>query len=173
MATNLEFIKSASGTNVSSLTVTDCFSDKYDVYYVSISKGDFSGNAYTQIRFLDSGGTVINQTEYDYATLDMYAGNPFGELKGTSQSSLPNFALTQTGSTDFGGVTFYIYNPYDSSSYTFLNLQSSSYGGTTPQGRGSKYIGVHKSAEQLTGIQINRTDALTMDNMTINVFGVK
>ena len=29
---NLEFIKSASGTSVSSLSVTDCFSANYDVY---------------------------------------------------------------------------------------------------------------------------------------------
>ena len=38
MATNLEFIKSASGTSVSSLTVTDCFNADYDVYKVYITK---------------------------------------------------------------------------------------------------------------------------------------
>ena len=31
---NLEFIKSASGSSVSSLSVTDCFSANYDVYKI-------------------------------------------------------------------------------------------------------------------------------------------
>jgi len=170
MATNLQFIKSASGSSVSSLSVTDCFSADYDVYYVSISKADFTGNAYTQIRFLDSSGSLINQTEYDYATLDMYANASFAQLRGTSQTSIPNFALAQSGSADFGGISMYIYNPFDSSSYTFVTIQSSSF---SSYGRGSKHIGVHKSAEQLSGIQMNRSDGATMDNLTVNVYGVK
>ena len=36
MATELQFIKSASGSGVSSLSVTDCFSEKYDVYAMTI-----------------------------------------------------------------------------------------------------------------------------------------
>ena len=39
MATNLQFIKSVSGTSVNTLSVTDCFSADYDVYYVSVNKG--------------------------------------------------------------------------------------------------------------------------------------
>ena len=35
MATNLEFIKSLTST-ASSLSVTDCFSANYDVYYIII-----------------------------------------------------------------------------------------------------------------------------------------
>ena len=170
MATNLQFIKSASGSSVSTLDVTDCFSASYDVYYVSISKGDFGGNAYTQLRFLDSGGTVITALENDYAVLDMYANAGFTELRGTSQSSIPSFALAQSGIADFGGISIYIYNPFDSSSYTFVTIQSSSF---SSYGRGSKHIGVHKSAEQLSGIQMNRSDASTMDNLTVNVYGVK
>jgi len=167
---NLEFIKSASGTSVSTLDVTDCFSADYDVYFVSISKGDFSAQTYNLLRFLDSGGTVISASEYDYATLDMYANASFAELRGTSQTSIPNFGLSNSGTADFGGISFYIYNPYDSSSYTFVAGQSSAQhsGG----GRGSKFIGVHKSAEQLSGIQMGRVSG-TIDNLTVNVFGVK
>ena len=35
MATNLEFIKSVSST-ASSVSVTDCFTDKYDVYQIIV-----------------------------------------------------------------------------------------------------------------------------------------
>ena len=170
MASNLQFIKSVSGISVSTLSLTNCFNAEYDVYLMSISKGDFGGNAYTQMRYIDSGGSVISATEYDFAVLDMYANSGFTELKGTSQSSIPSFALAQSGTADFGGISIYIYNPFDSSSYTFVTIQSSSF---SSYGRGSKHIGVHKSAEQLSGIQMNRSDASTMDNLTVNVYGVK
>ena len=170
MATNLEFIKSVSGSSVSTLSLTNCFSAEYDVYLMSISKADFGGNAYTQIRYIDNGGSVISANEYDFAVLDMYANSSFAELKGTSQSSIPNFALAQSGADDFGGITALIYNPFDSSSFTFSTIQSSSF---SSAGRGSKHIGVHKSAEQLSGLQINRSDGATMDNLTINLYGVK
>ena len=35
MATNFEFIKSASGSSVSSLSLTNCFSEVYDVYKIT------------------------------------------------------------------------------------------------------------------------------------------
>ena len=170
MATNLQFIKSASGSSVSTLDVPDCFSSQYDVYFVSISKGDFSAQTYNLLRFLDSGGSVISASEYDFATLDMYANASFAELRGTSQTSIPNFGLSNSGADDFGGVSMYIYNPFDSSSFTFVSGQTSSQhsGG----GRGSKFIGMHESAEQLSGMQFGRVSG-TIDNLTVNVYGVK
>ena len=47
MSTNLEFIKSANTTtNVSSLSVTDCFSDKYDVYKVILEVNEVSAKVH-------------------------------------------------------------------------------------------------------------------------------
>ena len=60
MATNLEFIKSASGSGVSSLSVTDCFSADYDVYFVQVAKSLNSVEANLDIRFIDSGGSIIS-----------------------------------------------------------------------------------------------------------------
>jgi hypothetical protein len=169
MATNLQFIKEASGSGVTTLAVTDCFSAAYDVYFLTVTKADFASNAYVWTRFIDSSGSLINQTEYDYASLDMYANASFSELRGTGQSSIPNLALSQSGTADFGGITMYIYNPYDSSSYTFVTAQSSTF---SSYGRGSKLIGVHKSAEQLSGIELNRSAGDAFD-MEIKVYGVK
>ena len=122
------------------------------------------------LRFLDSGGSVISASEYDFATLDMYANASFAELRGTSQTSIPNFGLSNSGADDFGGVSMYVYNPFDSSSFTFVSGQTSSQhsGG----GRGSKFIGMHESAEQLSGMQFGRVSG-TIDNLTVNVYGVK
>tara|TARA_R100001594_G_scaffold138610_1_gene182361 strand:- start:648 stop:1157 length:510 start_codon:yes stop_codon:yes gene_type:complete len=169
MATNLEFIKTESGIGVTTLTVADCFSSAYDVYFMSISKAKFSSNAYTQIRFMDSSGTVINQTEYDYASLDMYANTGYANLYGTGQSSIPNFGLAQSGVSDFGGISTFIFNPYQSDTYTSVKTISSSF---SSQGRATQNIGLHKSAEQLSGIQLNRSAGDAFD-MEINMYGVK
>jgi len=166
---NLEFIKSASGTSVSSLSVTDCFSVKYDVYMVSISKLDQSAQNYIQARFIDSGGSVISDAEYDYASLIMEASTSFTEIRNTGQTSFASSISYQgTGADDGVGVTMYVFNPNDSSSFTFMKSQSSAY---YTHSIGTKMIGVHKVAEQITGINFFPASG-TLDNMTINVYGL-
>ena len=172
MATNLEFIKSASGTSVSSLSVTDCFSASYDVYQVLIAKLDSnSTGAYLYLRFIDSGGSVISDLEYDIAEMDLTSySSPYAENRGTGQNKGLLGYAGGTGTADMGGFLTTVYNPNDSSSYTFYNGQSSMKGASGLAG--AKYIGVHKSAEQITGINI-LPSAGTLDNITVNVYGVK
>ena len=170
MAGSLEFIKSASGSGVSSLSVTDCFSDKYDVYYISIVTFEPTSNATGQIRLLDSGGTVISDLEYDHAQLQVKTYASFSEERNTGVSYLGSTYFSDGGDDKGVGLSLYIFNPYDSSSYTFTKGQSS----VMVDGFGItafKAIGVHKSAEQISGFQIYT--AGTSFNATVNVYGVK
>ena len=169
---NLEFIKSVSGTSVSSLSVTDCFSAKYDVYQVLIAKLDSNSSAaYGYLRFIDSGGSVISDLEYDYAQLDLTSySTPFAQNKNTAQTLGLLGYVGGTGTADMGGFLTTVYNPNDSSSYTFYNGQSSMKGASGLAG--SKYIGVHKVAEQITGINILPSTG-SWDSITVNVYGVK
>ena len=167
---NLEFIKYASGTSVSSLSVTDCFSASYDVYQVLIAKLDSTGSAYAYLRFLDSGGSVISDLEYDWAEMDLTSYASFVENRNTAQNKgLLGFA-GGTGTADMGGFLTTVYNPNDSSSYTFYSGQSSIKASSGLAG--AKYIGVHKSAEQITGINILPSTG-SWDNITVNIYGVK
>ena len=169
MATNLEFIKSASGTSVSSLSVTDCFSDKYDVYYVSMTKLDKSTEEWTNIRVVNASG-VASGSNYDNARLQLSSYTTFGEHRVTGQTSWTNIAFQSTGTAEGVGFGMYIFNPSDSSSYTFMTHQASSY--YSSQGMvGTKGIGVHKVAEAITGVNILSSN--NFDNITINVYGVK
>ena len=170
MATNLEFIKSASGTNVSSIDVSDCFSDKYDVYKIVIHNVDgyqSSGNRLVDMRFIDTVPSVISGSEYDYAVLNLDASNAFSESADTSATIISRL-YAYTNPDDFGAVTLYIFNPNDSSSYTFALFQSSGWLGRNYSAKG---IGVHKSAEQITGVQF-KTNADNMD-IDLSVYGVK
>ena len=171
MATNLEFIKSASGTSVSSLSVTDCFSDKYDVYKIVLTEFDVANSGVDGLlRFLDSGGSVISASEYDYAYLDMSAFTVFSEVRATGQTFLQSFTKDSRNDYETGGFILYVYNPYDSSSYTFTQHQDT-YFNTGNGGQGQKGIGVHKSAEQITGINM-LCSAGNIDNIKLSVYGL-
>ena len=124
MAGNLEFIKSASGTSVTSLEVTDCFSASYDVYAFAITKVDATSDGNMDLRFIDSGGSVISDAEYDYANLQLISYAAFGEGRGTGSTNINDIMRRDTDTEKNGGSIHYIFNPYDSSSYTFYQGQS-------------------------------------------------
>jgi len=174
MATSLQFIKSASGNIVTSLNITDCFSANYDVYYLSITKIDQSSNGtFVYHRLLDSSNVAISDSSYDQAILILSSGGAFSEYRTTNQSS--GFGIAGYGmrdSEDGMGNGAYIFNPYDSSSYTFFTAQSSFIlnAGTTMEGY--KTISVLKSAEQCNGIQLN-AGVGDFTNIKATIYGVK
>ena len=170
MATELQFIKSASGTSVSSLSVTDCFSADYDVYFVEVSKSLNTIETNLDIRFIDSGGSIISASEYDYATLQLNSNTTFGERRSTGNTKISRLITFGGDEQKTGGTGYtYVFNPYDSSSYTFTQGASQTIQGTTFVG--DKQIGVHKSAEQITGIALIPGSGTT--TLIINVYGVK
>ena len=171
MATNLQFIKSASGTSVSSLSVTDCFSDKYDVYLITSDTFNPPANNNGKFRLIDSGGSVISASEYSYANLNCRTYNTFSDNRSTSDNFMGYIFYSDANQTHSAGLALYIYNPYDSSSYTFSQHQDSNFNAGSG-GLGRKAIGVHKSAEQITGINFFPESSASAD-FSINVFGVK
>jgi hypothetical protein len=169
MASNLQYIKSASGSSVSTQSVTDCFSDKYDVYMVSINKLDQTAQNYLDARLIDSGG-VDSTANYNYAGLEVLAGAGFAEKKNTGQTLWANLNYQGTEAYRGAGLIMYIFNPYNSSSYTYFTSHSVAH--YSSSALGYKTIGVHKVNEQITGIQFLPRSG-SFDNITINVFGVK
>ena len=176
MATNLEFIKSVSGTSVSSLDVTDCFSATYDVYFISLAVTNQStGTANIDARLLDSGGSEVSTSTYDFAGLDLNSHTTFAEVRLTSQTSYKNLTISDNNNPqEDGNAGFYIFNPYDSSSYTFITNQAAMIfesGGTTNRFRGRKNIYVEKTAQSNTGLKfIPNTGNCDIE---VSVYGVK
>ena len=171
---NLEFIQSASGSSVTTLDITDCFSADYDVYYCTVTNIDLSasGGYAINIRLIDSLGSVISASEYSYASLQLKSYSAFGEDRSATSSLILTFSALTGGSAIGAGHSFYIFNPYDSSSYTF-GLQQGSQFYETAGLLGTKGLGVHKSAEQITGLNIFNSGGSNFDNINIKVYGVK
>lgn len=177
MATNLEFIKSVSSSaSVTSVDITDCFSDKYDVYKLILADLDIAGagDENIAVRFLDSGGSVISASEYDYATYFMYSYASYSDSnRATGQTSLV-YGMGYSSDRNDGSLGSFIniFNPYDSSSYTFTTQQSTTVTSSSVYAISNKGIGVHKSAEQLSGVRIF-VDSGTIERLGASIYGVK
>jgi len=176
MATNLEFIHQQDmSTSTSDISITNLFSDTYSSYFISTSGVQSSGFSRFTMRLLDSGGSPITQTEYDVAVLLLNSASGFAETRSVNDNRFFQFLgynLTD-GSAPSQGATAYIFNPNDSSSYTFVQSQSSNNGSNLV---GMKYIGVHKVAEQITGIQLKSegfSGTTTFKSGTTSIYGVK
>ena len=170
MASNLEFIKQVVGTDVASLEMTDIFSANYDVYRIHFFDAEVSHDDYNYFRVINASGTDSG-SNYCYADLLMYAHTSFAEVKSTSTTTANYLGYSYPAGYDDGiGVTLDIYNPFDSSSYTFFNAQFSSFANGVGI-YGGKAIMAHKVAEQITGISLQRTG--TYKKITANIYGVK
>jgi len=175
MATNLEFINSFKNTTggIATFQLTNIFSDKYDVYKIVYEyKGnDISG--YVRFKLIDSGGSVISDAEYSKASLAMRSYNTFFENKNNGTST----NMGEVGyNQDFGaGGEMTIFNPYDSSSFTFAI--NSNAGGTTSGGNlfGYKSINSHNVAEQITGLEFSVTGggSYYFNYIQASIYGVK
>jgi len=175
MAGSLEFINSFEvSSSTSSFDVDNIFSDKYDVYCLSLTNFETVGTTQTRIylRFIDSTGTVITGSTYDYAYLQMDSIRAFAEPKNTNTTAL-DYNLIDKSPTGAGLIS-YIYNPYNASSYTFSNWQNVSvWQAGTLELRGTKGIGVEKTAQSIRGFQIYEINTRPFDKGRVSVYGVK
>jgi len=170
---NLELIhKETISASTSSVSIDNVFSTDYDVYKITISGVSTVGTSGTflAIRFIDNAGSVITNNEYDWADLEMRSDSSFSDDNDTGVSFMRMNGLTDQ-SPESMGANVNIYNPYDSSSYTFINGQSS---GITSNLRGGKNIGVHKVAETIRGFAVIETNgSRPINSGNICVYGVK
>ncbi len=169
MATELQFITSASGTSVAEVNVTDCFSANYDVYKIVINNFQTSSADNLAIRMINSSGTIVTDSNYDKATQVLRSYNTFQSDRFTNISLFFQMGDNNANTTGIG-ETIYIFNPFSSSSYTFLNQQEASV--ISSGFKGYKAIGVLKQAVSMTGISFLTNGTSTMD-FNASIYGVK
>ena len=179
MATNLQFIKEVTqSTAVTTFTVEDCFNAEYDVYQILINKMDSStDNSFLKLNFLDTSDSVIVDSTYDMASIRAQSNTSFTEEKFTNQTGLIKVAQFDATASDSAGIKIMVYNPFNSSTYTFITAQSST--AVSSVMIGTKLIGVLKNTETVTGLRIAFSDSsgnLTsnaVQNCTVKIYGVK
>tara|TARA_R100001460_G_C3451118_1_gene164711 strand:+ start:38 stop:574 length:537 start_codon:yes stop_codon:yes gene_type:complete len=178
MAGSLQLVKTATSTsNTDIFSVTDCFNANYDVYKVVFTFIDDSGIANnTFFRLLDSSNSAISSGSlYDYAVRGIGTSSNF-DSRATGQneiflSFLPDKDLSLGKSRS---QVAYVYNPFDSSSFTFTMHQTHGVS-TGNEFIAHKGISVLKQSATHKGIQLIHAGSGNgiKSGATISVYGVK
>jgi len=173
MATNLQFIKSVSGaSSSSSLSITNVFSAEYDVYVITYKcVTDTSSPKGVGFRFINSSDSIITNTNYDYAILQMYAHTSFVVHQDTNVNNFP--ALLHYADLPPEGAygKFEVYNPFSSSSYTFITQQGS--GAHNGEEAGFKGVATLTEETSCTGFNVFLSSTELDVGTEFNVYGVK
>jgi hypothetical protein len=175
MASKLEFIKSITVPNnvASTVSATDIFTSDYDTYKIVSTAHIHNADKDIYIRYINSSGSIVSDSDYDVATLMMRTSDGFLDRPTSRQNIDTGSYFCLTAGNNGCGAIEYVFNPTNTSSYTFgLNQSMGFYVGS--QGYGTKTIRVLKQTTSITGIQLyNGESSDNFGGGTINVYGVK
>ena len=159
-------------STVTEVDVDNIFSADFDIYKIVIDGVQESATGQEQwlrLRFLDSSGTVDTSSNYDYAHLRMISNSGYGTENNTNQNNILYAGLGYTDDDGTNAVA-YIFNPYSSSSYTFMMAQGIFWNSGRMQS--VKGIAVHTSAETIRGIKLYQSSG-NMGSGIIRVYGLR
>ena len=168
------------GTPANSISITDVFSADYDTYLIQVvgtSAATSTGNNNMDVRLINSSGSVITSTVYDNEM--QYARGFSATYLNVGAATRDDFALLYhdtAANNAFGNMTMWIFNPFQSDSYTFQIQQTSGYG----RDAGSdiipimhKGIGVLKQETSITGYNFINRNSINISTGTFRTYGLK
>ena len=174
----LGLINETTASSVASVEITDVFNADFDIYQITFNNlvQATSTATFSYLRFLNSSGSEISSSSYDYALLVTRAGGSFQESRATNQSTLWHSIYNCVNESDFGGANMYIFNPYSNSSYTFIINQSffrydGTSGGTVGH-EGYKQISVLKTTDRIEGIKFYNSTG-NFANFDCKIYGLR
>ena len=172
---NLRFIKSVTGTSVSTVNVTDVFTSDYDIYKITLKDVDLnpSGtNAQLRMRFINANGFVEAANDYDYGYHNVKSFSSFTEGKAQNTSYIEGLIWLGGDSNHAGGSNVYVFNPYNNDLTTMCLYYSTSAINTGDKHYYTRGIGMYENLARMTGFEITTSDN-TIDNVKINVYGYR
>jgi len=163
---SLRFIKRVTDASVGSVDVTNVFSEEFDVYKVIMShEGSYNNTG--NLRFINAAGSVVSDSNYDWAYVNGYTHTTFAESKLTNQPEI----VSAFGNWVQGGSTTYIFNPYNDERYKYILCQGVGYSSTTTQPM-QKCIGSYADTTRMTGFQVIRSGG-NFGTVGVSVYGVR
>ena len=164
-----ETIVTASTSHVS---VKDVFSSDYDVYKITTNNFSTVGSTATalDLRLIDVGDVVVTRSNHDYAYLNMRASSTFTEINDQNARFFDNFFGVADQSPESGSSVTYVFNPFSSTSFTFLINESSRRDGSF---KSVKYIAVQKFARSMTGFCLFETNVRPFNSGVIRTYGLR
>jgi hypothetical protein len=165
---NLRLINETTASSVASVSVTDVFTSDFDIYKMTILYDNSAGNV-VRTQMINSSGSDVTASNYDWAILQMRSSGSFQEQRATSDD---DWRMSYEGTAGWN-VTTYLMNPFSSSSYTFCLSQSSGYYGASGlTNLNLKMIGTLKQTASMTGIKFT-TVGSNFDDFTCRIYGLR
>jgi len=171
---NLRLINETTASSVASVSVTDVFTSDFDIYKIVINNTDLttSGiNVQIKMRFINASGSIVTDTDYDFAYSNLKTYSAFTEARNTNQSAIEGNIWLGEDTADSGGLVVYLFNPYNSGRYTFSLFQSFATL-TSDNGYGTKGIGVLKHIHSMSGFHL-LLSAGSFDTITTKTYGLR
>ena len=170
----LRLIKEQEISSATSVSITDVFSADFDIYCLTGSNisTDNTTHDNVQARFINASGSIIS-SGYDTGQQDGAPEGVIGALQGTNSTSLGLASfMTSDLEPESLAMTYWIFNPYSTSSYTFALWQGSAT--LVGLGRMRKGIGVLKSTASITGFNIYQSNsAINLNSGFLRVYGLR
>lgn len=165
----LRFINETTGTSTSSFQVTDIFSSDFDIYKLVVDRLDLGTATYARIKFINSSGSLITGN-YDTCFYDLTSYAVYAQNASTNQADLAIGYAAGTTTAWGGGFVIYVFNPYQSSTYTFVENESST--NISANFVGGKGIGILKNQTSVTGIEFHLAGSGIYDNIRLRTYGL-
>ena len=156
---------------VTTFSATNVFSDDYDIYKITINNLSHNSGSPAQIsfRFINSAGSIITSSEYDSASLQLRSSNT--GIENRSQNDTDSVIMGYADlSPEASGFVIYVFNPTNTSSFTYFICQSSV--AVSAVLHTFKGIGVLTETTDVTGFQIIASSN-TLDSGNMKVYGLR
>ena len=170
---NLRLLDETSGTGVSTMTVSDVFSDNFKIYKIALYASSATEQE-THIQLVNSNGSIITASNYEYGQLFMRS---YGNESTVQNNGDSKFRLITGSEDNFGGNSIiYVFNPTLASSYTYIISQMSRgydySNNNTFSFNTNKNIGLLKQQNSITGFHIFNSATTSSDYKT-KVYGIR
>ena len=170
---NLRLINETTvSSGVATVNVTDVFSSDYDIYKIVSTANILNADKDIYMRYINSSGSIVSASNYDTATLTMKGHSSYSETPSTKVNINYGGLFNLTSGNESGGAVEYVFNPTDTSSYTFgINQSIGMYSTGT---YGTKGIRVLKQTNSITGIHLYNGEST--DNFgggTVKIYGLR
>ena len=167
---NLRLINETTVTSaVRTVEITDVFSANFDIYKI-VGVTNFTAEEYIDMRLINSSGSVVSASNYDNAGLLMKSDATNDENRNINVTKAQYLSYAGDVVAEAGSFVTWVFNPYSSSSHTFLLSQ----GGAkrTANTLTTKAISILKQTSSITGFQLYPNTS-NVDNASIKTYGLR
>ncbi len=165
---NLRLINETTATSVASISVTDVFSSDFDIYKITYTMSDASVGTAIDMRLINSSGSIVTSSDYDYARELLGADGSFTQSENTNGTFMRGMGeATEQGS----GNVIYVFNPFSSSLYSYGLGQSAGVTGTT--NLNFKWIACLKNVASMQGFNLFTANSTVLDTFEAKTYGLR